>query len=412
MKILILCTKMPWPPKDGGAIATLNLVVGLASNGADVTLLTMNTGKHYTPPENIPIELKNLLKIRSVDIDTRIKPLKMIWNFLFSSYPYIARRFISRSFRNELQNCLDETRFDIVQIEGPYLGYYIKFIPEGPRLSLRAHNLEHRIWQLRAREEKNLVKRMYFRSLTSRIYKLEKKLLGEIDMLVPISGPDAVHFGHMRHDLPIHECPTGLEFDKYSSQVDPLPDPGLTPDAEPFQENKLNLFFIGALDWAPNQEGLTWFFQNVWPAILDRWPGMELHIAGRNSSAFFIGPPPPNVILEGEVDNAIDFYRAHNVMIVPLLSGSGIRIKILEAMAMGKLVICSSIAATGLGIENGKHLFIAESVEEYIDTLASLIEHPGQMKKIGDLASQFVTENFDNLVLSKKLISFYKAQLS
>ena len=99
-------------------------------------------------------------------------------------------------------------------------------------------------------------------------------------------------------------------------------------------------------------------------------------------------------------------------MIVPLLSGSGIRIKILEAMAMGKLVICSSIAATGLGIENGKHLFIAESVEEYIDTLASLIEHPGQMKKIGDLASQFVTENFDNLVLSKKLISFYKVQLS
>ena len=96
MKILILSTKIPWPPIDGGAIATLNLAVGLARNGADVTLLTMNTRKHYFPPGQIPDPIKDLIHIRSVDIDTRIRPFKLLLNFLFSPYPYIAERFISK----------------------------------------------------------------------------------------------------------------------------------------------------------------------------------------------------------------------------------------------------------------------------------------------------------------------------
>ncbi len=124
MKILILSTKMPWPPKDGGAIATLNLGVGLARNGAGVTLLTMNTGKHYFPAEKMPDEIKTLLEIRSVNVDTGIRPLSLLMNFLFSSYPYIASRFISKPFKTELEKCLAETSYDIVQIEGPYLGYY------------------------------------------------------------------------------------------------------------------------------------------------------------------------------------------------------------------------------------------------------------------------------------------------
>jgi hypothetical protein len=182
MKILILSTKMPWPPRDGGAIATLNLALGLARTGADVTLLTMNTRKHYFPPEKIPAGIRDLIHIRSVDVDTGIRPARLILNWLFSSYPYIAERFISSSFREELEKCLAETDFDIIQIEGPYLDYYRPFIEKGALLSFRAHNIEHRIWALRAVEEKNPFMRLYFRSLSARIRKLETSLLREADL--------------------------------------------------------------------------------------------------------------------------------------------------------------------------------------------------------------------------------------
>lgn len=397
MKILILSTKMPWPPKDGGAIATLNLATGLARNGADVTMLAMNTSKHYFPPERIPAQITDLIHIRSVNVNTEIRPLRLLLNFLFSSYPYIAERFITKAYQLELEKCLVETGYDIVQIEGPYLEYYLQFIRKRSLLSLRAHNLEHRIWDLRGREERNPFKRLYFRSLSRRIYELEKKLLRKLDVLVPISETDAEGFMDMKHNLPVMVCPTGLDLENYPSG---------------YSEGRIRLFFIGALDWAPNQEGLDWFFESVWPQVLSRWPEHELHIAGRNSSRYFTSTHPPNVYPEGEIDDAISFYRDHNVMIVPLLSGSGIRIKILEAMAMGKVIISSSIGASGLGVTDGVHLFLADSAEDYVRILETLKKQPRLMREIGHQAHQFVTEKFDNLVLSNILISFYKAELT
>jgi glycosyltransferase involved in cell wall biosynthesis len=397
MNILILSTKMPWPPKDGGAIATLNLAGGLARNGANVTLLAMNTSKHYFNPDLIPGRIKDLIHIISVDVDTRIRPLNLLANLLFSSYPYIADRFRSEPYLKELERCLRETDFDIVQIEGPYLEYCIPSIRGHSIISLRAHNLEYRIWALRAKEEKNPARRYYFRSLSSRIFELEKKLLREIDLLVPISDTDAEGFRNMQHNLPVSVCPTGLDLADYPA--------GPTG-------GDIRLFYIGALDWAPNQEGLDWFFSKTWPAILSEWPNTVLHVAGRNSSQYFYGTTPPNVYPEGEVEDAIRFYREHSVMIVPLLSGSGIRIKILEAMAMSRVVISSSTGAAGLGVRDGEHLFIANQPEDYLRILGMLHKQPNLMQEIGHKARQFVMEKFDNLVLSGNLISFYKAQLT
>jgi glycosyltransferase involved in cell wall biosynthesis len=200
----------------------------------------------------------------------------------------------------------------------------------------------------------------------------------------------------MHEELDLMVCPTGMDMDKY-----PVNSP----------EGEIRLFFIGALDWAPNREGLDWFFGKVWPELLSRWPDLVLHIAGRNASVYFTGKLPPNVYPEGEIEDAISFFRDHHVMIVPLLSGSGIRIKILEAMAMGKVVITSAVGASGLGVKDGEHLFIANSAEDYVSVLEKLEKHPRLMRETGHQARQFVTENFDNLALAGKLISFYKAHL-
>ena len=397
MKILILSTKIPWPARDGGAIATLNMALGLARKNCQVTLLTMNTGKHYFPETQLPANLRDQISIRSVNVDTKIRPVRLLLNFLFSSYPYNAQRFISKPFKTALENCLAEHDFDIVQLEGPYLLYYIPSIKGKAKIALRAHNLEHCIWKRLAERESNPLRRFYLKKLARRIRELEIKILSEIDLLVPISDADSMGFDQLGHALPVMVIPTGIDITNY-----------------PVNENegRILLFFIGALDWGPNQEGLDWFFREIWPEIRYRWPGLALHLAGRNPAYYFNGRNlPDNVRLEGEVEDAIEFFHHHTVMIVPLLTGSGIRIKILEAMAMGKTVISTTIGAGGLGAMHGEHLFLADTPAEYIRILENLQTRKDPIQKTGMKARQFVKENFDILVLSEKLISFYKEQL-
>jgi hypothetical protein len=119
MKILVLANKLPFPPRDGGSIATMNMLLGLRQAGNQVTCLAMNTSKHPFPVEQIPQELHQKIRFLAVDVDTSIKPSRLLINLLFSREPYIAERFRSRAYSLELQALLAQESFDIVQIEGP-----------------------------------------------------------------------------------------------------------------------------------------------------------------------------------------------------------------------------------------------------------------------------------------------------
>jgi glycosyltransferase involved in cell wall biosynthesis len=399
MNILILCTKPPWPARDGGSIVTLNLATGLVESGCQVTFLAMNTPKHSIPTGEIPASLHDKLRIRVVDVNTDISPVALFINLLFSSYPYNAQRFISSKFKQELAICLKQNQFDLIQLEGPYLSRYLPLIRKlsNAKISMRAHNLEHLIWKQIARHEKNNARRRYLTNLAGRIRRLETDLLDRVDLLVPISRTDENDFLDMGARIPVLVCPAGLDISRY-------------PENE--QLDEIKLFYIGALDWGPNLQGLDWFFEEVWPGILEKWPGLKIALAGRNPAYYTSRRTlPANVSLKGEVEDSIGFYTQYNVMIVPLLSGSGIRVKILEAMAMGKTVISTSIGAAGLDAIGGEHLFIADTAQQFIHILQLIKDQPQLLKATGEKARRFVIENFDNLAITKKLNSFYKEHL-
>jgi hypothetical protein len=156
MKILILANKLPYPPRDGGSIATLNMLTGLRDAGHEMNCLAMNTSKHPFPVEQIPSELSDTIKFTGIDCNTAIKPLRMLINLLFSREPYISARFNFRAFRQALTSLLREDNFDIIQLEGPYTGHYLDLIRRESRaiVSLRAHNVEHLIWEQKAAHER------------------------------------------------------------------------------------------------------------------------------------------------------------------------------------------------------------------------------------------------------------------
>ncbi|MEX2370723.1 MAG: glycosyltransferase family 4 protein [Bacteroidales bacterium] len=396
MKVLILSTKLPYPPRDGGAIATLNLAKGLAMAGIEVSMLSFNTKKHYFDPRKIPEDICKLIAFHTITNDTSPRPLKAVLNLVFARTPYISDRFKSKNFTIKLKELLLSGNFNFVQMEGPYLAGYLPVVRScsTARISLRAHNVEHEIWERRWKNESGLVARIYMKNLAGRIRKLEHRLLGQIDLLISISDRDQAILLSKHGSLPAITVPTGMDIAAYSFR-----NPGSARD----------ICFIGALDWSPNQEGLRWFKGMVLPHLLEMDPAIIIHIAGRNAPAEFIRElDHPAITWHGEVDDAGKFMQEYGILAVPLLTGSGIRIKILEGMAQGICIVTTSIGAEGIPAEDGTHLLIGDDGKIFAEKLYWLLHNEDLAGNIADAARTLIKEKFDTFAVASDLGNLYK----
>jgi glycosyltransferase involved in cell wall biosynthesis len=402
MKILILTPKVPFPPKDGGAIATLSLAEGLADTGNEVQMLCLNTSKHRFDVEMIHGYLKKKITFHSVNHDTRIRPVKAFFNLMFSREPYNATRFFTKKYKNKLVEILHKFKPDIVQLEGPYMGYYIPTIKKHAKaiISLRAHNVENEIWQRKAVNTMNPFQRFYFVMLSARIKQLEKKVLEQVDVMVAISERDRNQLRQL-FEIKSITIPTGLNSYRYP-----------TPKNPQFP----SLFFIGALDWMPNQEGITWFIESVFLRLREKQSDINLHVAGRNAPDWLEEKLKEytikGIIYHGEVENAYEYMNRYAIFISPLLTGSGIRIKILEGMMMQRAIVATSIAAEGIPVSDRQNILIADSPGQMLDTILELTNNRDKYDSIARNSREFVMENFNNLATSKRLSEFYRSNLT
>ena len=399
MNILILSNKLPYPPKDGGSIATLNLAKGLNKLKNKIFILALNTSKHYFNINDIPSKLKQEITFQDIKINTQINSLKLVLNLLFSNKPYIASRFKSKKFNSSLKQMLVNNKFDIVQIEGLYMCQYIPVIRKinAAKISYRAHNFEAAIWKGVAKNTTNFFKKLYLKSMIKRIQKFDNFYINKYDYLIPITQQDADEYIANRANCPIHICPAGFDFDKLSKYK-----PG---------NSENSIFFIGALDWLPNLEGLNWFLNKVWKSFYND-ENINFYIAGRNASQDFIKSIHKyEVHFLGEVEDAYDFMSSKSIMVVPLFSGSGMRVKIIEGMALRKVIISTALGAEGINYTDKENVFIAESANDFIEIIKLLIGNPTLQEKVSNNAYEFVCNNFDNDILAQSLNNFYLSQL-
>lgn len=396
MKILVLSPKPPWPSHDGGAVAIARCIEGLAACGASVTVLSMKTEKHNpgdTCTDAIPSYIAGYV---SVPVNTRIKPLKALANLLFSFEPYDLRRFISRGYYDALRSALKADDFDLIHCEGLLFSYYADTIKSqtGAPVVLRAHNTEHRIKEMMADGERNIFKKMYLKNLAARLKRLESEAVRKFDAIIPISEPDYRWFKAVSPSASVMLCETGMS----------------VPESLPGNDGgDLKVGFLGALNWQPNIEGLKWFMEEVWPFVSEARPDVALHIAGRG------GQPPvlkhlkgKNVFFDGEVADAAGFISMMTVMIAPLFTGSGLRIKIIEAMSLGKPVVATPVAAEGVPAENRREIFICDDAGKFSGSLIALLDDPAMRESTGKAAKELVRTKFDNSRLTAALFEFYR----
>ena len=178
------------------------------------------------------------------------------------------------------------------------------------------------------------------------------------------------------------------------------------PKDEPAE---FSLFHIGAMDWMPNTMGLKWFIKEVWSKVTQSHPQIKLYLAGNKMPKDFFDYNSETVHVEGRVDDAKEFMAAHSVMIVPLLAGSGIRVKIVEGMAMGKPIISTSQGAEGLKYENKKNILIADTAEQFYACIIECYQSFELRKSLGNNARELASSHYNMSRVGEKVFQFYKS---
>lgn len=401
MQILVISSKFPFPLKDGGAVATYALISGLSKLNNQLFVLSFNTQKHFIEPKDIPATAFDKIAYSLVDADTSPRILSAISNLAFSKLPYILERFKSQKFEQELIRILGSNNFDIVQIEGLYMLQYIPIIRQysNAKIAYRPHNVEFQIWDKLSLSSSGILKKLYFKILSDRILKYELSLLNTYDLILPISNEDANIFNHSGNRLPCLVVPTGFEIQNI--------------EITPIELNNPSLFFIGSLEWLPNQEGIIWFLNNCWDVLHNKFPNLKWYIAGRNAPINFEKKfDKPGIEWKGEIDNASEFIKDKSIMIVPLLSGSGMRIKIIEAFAHAKPVVSTSLGARGTMAQDDESILLADSPEKFIEQIIRLFEQAQLFKKLAINGHEHAKSMFDNNFISKTLMTFYSQHLT
>ncbi len=396
MKVLQICNKPPYPPIDGGCIAMNNITEGLIDLCVDVDVLSISTNKHPVILSMLPDDYKEKTNFEHVKINTDIK-LKDAFINLFSGDSYNIKRFISKDFKKALINKLNSVEYDIVLLESLYVTPYIDLIRENSnaRIILRAHNIEHVIWERMAENTVNPLKKSYLKLLTSRLQKFEAETIQKLDAIISISELDKKAFIHLGFNKSILNLPVGYSMKEIE----------LNPE---FEEN--SIFHIASMDWPPNEEAVRWFLEKVWVELVKNHPMSKIYLAGRSMPKWLINSDIENVEVEGEVASAKKFILSKDIMIVPLLSGSGMRVKIIEGMALGKTIITTSIGAEGINCTNEENILIANTPEEFQKYISKCLTDTDFKQKIGLNAQRLIAKEYSNVELAKILITFFDKQ--
>ena len=370
-----------------------NISEGLIGNDIDLRILTIETEKHPFDRSAVPESVSSKATIDSVFVDTKLNFIDAFSN-LITSDSYNVSRFFTPDVDIQLTKILQREKFDVIHLESLFVTPYIGTIRRNSnaRIVLRSHNLEYMIWERLAAKAGKRARKMYLNILAKQLKRYELATINDIDGIVSISYEDEEKYRNINPRKPILNVPFGININEYKT-------------ADKVKSNEF--FHLGSLSWKPNLEGVQWFLKNVWPKYIDKQPDAVFHLAGRDipDSIYQLKLKGLNIV--GEVPDAKEFISSHGVMIVPLRAAGGIRVKIIEGMALGVPVLSTDVGAEGINCTTGHDVIIANTADEFIEEMLKCDSTP-YLESVGRNARVLVEKDHNSYNLSQELISYYK----
>lgn len=371
-----------------------NTIRGLIRMGHEVSVLALNTKASLEDclPDD---DLLGKISYKAYRIDITVTLFQVATN-LFQKTSFNIDRYYDEGFEQLVINEVKTNRFDIIQFEGLVTTLYYDAARNNSdaQLIYRAHNIENQLWDRLSQQKIDPFKRSYLKMHARRIKSYELHQLNKFDALLVFTKEDRNTLVKDGITVRIQVLPIGIRLDQYK------PDPGLTEFP--------SLFFLGSLDWLPNREGMEWFLENFHNIIASGELMTRLYVAGNDiPDAFDDYEALGKIFIQGEVDNALEFVNSKAIMIVPLLTSGGMRVKIVEGMAMQKCIISTSLGAEGINYVNGRDILIANTAEEFYKAIKRCISDEEFCRTLGANARKLIETEYDIHLITRQLVDFY-----
>jgi len=389
MKILWVKAGGLVPPDTGGKIRSYHILRELAREHS-ITFFSFY-GAH---PNDSHSQLEEVFeRVVTIPLDLpEPKSFRELCDYslrLLTREPYNISKYCRPNVRHELRQLLNQESFDAIVCDFVIAAGAIPWEVPTPKI-LFTHNVESVIWQRHYQVARNPL----WRALSWREWRTmqaaERRYLQAAEHVLTVSEDDRRHFAEFVDAAKLSVIPTGADTEFFS------------PTGELETPNRL--VFTGSMDWLPNEDGVIYFMKEILPLMRQEIPELSLTVVGRNPSLRLkeLAASTASAYLTGWVEDIRPYLSQAAVCVVPLRIGGGTRLKIFEAMSMGKAIVSTTIGAEGLPVRPGEHLLIADEPAHFAKSTLALLHDPGRRRSMGLTARELVVKNYSWKMVAKQ----------
>ncbi len=383
LKILQLAPRYPFPTDDGGKIGIANILREFSNQDAEVTFFCFYDDGINAVSEEAIEEGRSLAEIKLIRHSTKNSLPRIISSIINKESVYI-RKHNGNKIRTELSELLRNNKFDVVHSDHSCMAGLALFVKNYQKIpaGLRLHNIEWLIWERYAKTlNKFSPKRIYVSKQAVLLRKAEQDIYRQMDICFAITEQDKQRAIDLAPGAKVVVASAGVVPEEWE------PDDNIV-------RNSNEIILATVFNWIHNVDAVKWFLSDVLPVLKKKNKNIRLKLIGKFMPAWLKNYKDSSVDVLGYVDRVQPYLNKAAVYIAPLFVGGGIRIKILEAMAMKLPVVASPVAAEGINAGSEQGLYVSNNKDEFTDNIIRLTQNPDLARHSGKSARNYIIKEY------------------
>lgn len=393
MNILFVTTKCPLPTNDGHSLRSFNLLKQVAAKNNIHLLSFVKYQQEYNSIDELEKICQSVELFEVPENRSKVSLIKTLVFSLLKRKAFVVCKYDTQPMRLAIRRKLSENSINIVHFDMLPLAIYLDEM-RGQKTVLDEHNVESMLLKQRVDTQTRQVSKWFFSEQQRLLEQFEKSACHGVDYIVSCSQDDKKILNNFAPNTPVEVVPNGVDTCFFA------------PDSTVHEED-FRMIFVGGLNWFPNLDALQWFDKMIMPKILRDFPRAHLHIIGQKGDTIS-WLNQGSITCHGFVEDIRPHIAMASVFVVPLRIGGGTRLKILNAMSMGKAVVSTTIGAEGLGLISGENIVLADQENEFSIKVKKLFTHSEYRNKIAKNGREFIAAHYQWDNIGGKLVNIYE----
>jgi glycosyltransferase involved in cell wall biosynthesis len=396
-KILFVTTRIPYPPWEGHQIRTYNLLKRVCEEHEVKLVSFVRSDEDPEHAEHLRTICKSVDLIKIPADQSKAKLLSTILSGVVTKTPFVVRKYSAPEMEQKLKEVIEQDSPDLIHFDMLPLAQYLPLCGDIPTI-LNDHNVESLLVERRAEATSSIPQKVFFSNQAPKLEEFEKYATQNATEILACSQDDAEILSHMGNGKGIHVVANGVDIEQF-----------IPSDNAQVDHNKI--IFVGGMGWFPNKDGMNFFIKEAMPLISEQNPNTSLTVVGKSDGLEIPDQLRDKVSATGFVDDFRPLVHEAAVYILPLRVGSGTRLKLLEAMAMGKAIVSTTIGAEGVVLEDGENILIADTPQEIAGAVLKLMRNEPLRERLGKAAHEQAKNLYDWRILGNKMLAVYDSVL-